>query len=73
MSAFDSNRDGFINNLERQDAREFDRGDRNDDGALNRAEFARTDGKFFFCSSFNFEFDHRLKRSSSIQSIRYKS
>lgn len=45
MSAFDGNRDGFINNAERQDAREFDRGDRNNDGALNRAEFARTDGE----------------------------
>jgi EF hand len=45
MSAFDGNRDGRLNNAERSDAREFDRGDRNDDGALNRAEFGRVDSK----------------------------
>lgn len=45
MSAFDGNRDGVLNNLERNDAREFDRGDRNDDGTLNRAEFGRVDSE----------------------------
>ena len=46
MSAFDGNHDGRINNAERSDAREFDRGDRNDDGALNRAEFGRVDSEW---------------------------
>lgn len=45
MSAFDSNRDGFINQLEGNDQREFQGGDRNRDGALNFQEFARTDSK----------------------------
>lgn len=43
MSAFDGNHDGRLSNAERSDAREFDRGDKNNDGALNRAEFARVD------------------------------
>jgi len=46
MSAFDGNRDGFINGAEFNDAREFAAGDVNRDGALNRAEFARVDSKF---------------------------
>ena len=46
MSAFDGNHDGRLNNAERSDAREFDRGDKNNDGALNRAEFARVDSKW---------------------------
>ena len=45
MSAFDGNRDGVLNNAERSDAREFAQGDRNHDGALNRAEFGRVDGR----------------------------
>ena len=45
MSAFDGNRDGFLSNAERSDAREFAQGDRNHDGALNRAEFGRVDGR----------------------------
>ena len=45
MSAFDSNRDGYINQLEGNDQREFQGGDRNRDGALNFQEFARTDSK----------------------------
>ena len=44
MSAFDSNRDGIIDRNERQDAREFSKGDRNHDGALNLNEFARVEG-----------------------------
>lgn len=48
MSAFDGNRDGFLNNAERQDGREFNYGDRNNDGALNRSEFARVDSKCTF-------------------------
>ena len=45
MSAFDGNRDGVLNNAERSDAREFAQGDRNHDGALNRGEFGRVDGR----------------------------
>lgn len=45
MSAFDGNRDGFVNRLEANDQREFQQGDRNRDGALNFQEFARTDSK----------------------------
>lgn len=45
MSAFDSNRDGYINRLEGNDQREFQQGDHNRDGALNFQEFARTDSK----------------------------
>ena len=44
MSAFDSNRDGFLDASERQDAQEFARGDVNHDGALNLREFARIEG-----------------------------
>jgi hypothetical protein len=43
MSAFDGNRDGFIDRGEANDAREFGAGDFNRDGALNRAEFSRVD------------------------------
>ncbi len=45
MSAFDGNRDGFIDRLENNDAREFQGGDFNRDGALNRAEFSRVESK----------------------------
>ena len=41
MSAFDSNRDGYLDPSERQDAREFRAGDVTGDGALNINEFAR--------------------------------
>ncbi|UJR35408.1 hypothetical protein I4U23_028165 [Adineta vaga] len=43
MSAFDGNRDGFVDGREINDAREFGAGDVNRDGALNRAEFSRVD------------------------------
>ena len=46
MSAFDGNHDGKLSKAERSDAREFKHGDRNNDGALNRAEFARVDSKW---------------------------
>ena len=45
MSAFDGNRDGRLNLKERADEFEFRIGDRNDDGAMNRAEFARVESK----------------------------
>lgn len=45
MSAFDGNRDGFIDRREASDAQEFAAGDVTRDGALNRAEFARVDSK----------------------------
>ena len=45
MSAFDGNRDGRVDRLEANDAREFSAGDKNHDGALNRSEFARVDSK----------------------------
>lgn len=47
MSAFDGNRDGRLDDNEKMDAFEFQAGDVNRDGALNRAEFARIEGKFF--------------------------
>lgn len=43
MSAFDGNRDGYINPLEQGDANEFRFNDRNRDGALNFGEFAQTE------------------------------
>lgn len=43
MSAFDENRDGFINRLEANDQREFAVGDATRDGALNINEFARVE------------------------------
>jgi hypothetical protein len=45
MSAFDSNRDGYLDPSERQDAREFQAGDVTRDGALNFNEFVRVEGK----------------------------
>lgn len=45
MSAFDGNRDGFINRLEANDQREFAAGDVTRDGALNFQEFARVESK----------------------------
>ncbi len=56
MSAFDENRDGFLNRNEINDQREFQGGDFNRDGALNRAEFARVDSmlmKQIWESSYN--------------------
>ena len=46
MSAFDGNRDGYLNPLERADQNEFRFGDANRDGALNFQEFARTDSMY---------------------------
>ncbi|CAF3882875.1 unnamed protein product [Rotaria sp. Silwood1] len=43
MNPFDSNRDGRIDPLEQADQREFNYGDTNHDGRLNRAEFGRVD------------------------------
>jgi Ca2+-binding EF-hand superfamily protein len=43
MSAFDENRDGFIERNEAIDQREFQVGDANRDGALNSREFAAVD------------------------------
>ena len=45
MSAFDSNRDGYLDYNERMDQAEFQYADGNRDGALNRAEFARVESK----------------------------
>ena len=45
MSAFDSNRDGRVDFLEQTDQREFQAGDMNRDGALNRQEFGRVESK----------------------------
>ena len=45
MSAFDSNRDGRLDYLEQTDQREFQGGDVNHDGALNRQEFAHVESK----------------------------
>jgi hypothetical protein len=46
MSAFDGNRDGFLNPLEQSDQNEFRFNDVNRDGALNFQEFARTDSMY---------------------------
>lgn len=43
MSAFDENRNGFLNRNEINDQREFQGGDFNRDGALNRGEFGLAD------------------------------
>lgn len=45
MSAFDGNRDGFLDYNERMDQAEFQFGDANHDGAMNRAEFGRVESK----------------------------
>lgn len=45
MSAFDSNRDGRFNLQEVRDQVEFRYADRDDDGVLNRKEFAHVEGK----------------------------
>lgn len=45
MSAFDGNRDGQMNMKERLDQVEFRYGDRDDDGAMNRKEFAHVESK----------------------------
>lgn len=50
MSAFDGNRDGFLNPLEQADQNEFRFNDANRDGALNFQEFARADS-MYRCSS----------------------
>jgi hypothetical protein len=46
MSAFDENRDGFLNRNEINVQREFQGGDLNRDGALNRGEFGLADSMF---------------------------
>lgn len=46
MSAFDGNRDGYINPLEQADQNEFRFDDVNRDGALNFGEFARTESMY---------------------------
>jgi hypothetical protein len=46
MSAFDGNRDGFLNPLEAADQNEFRFSDGNRDGALNFQEFSRADSMY---------------------------
>ena len=46
MSAFDSNRNGILDPLERADANEFRFGDANRDNALNLQEFARVESMY---------------------------
>ena len=45
MAAFDGNRDGHMSMKERLDQVEFRYGDRDDDGAMNRKEFAHVESK----------------------------
>ena len=46
MSAFDGNRDGYLNPLEQADQNEFRFADANRDGALNFQEFARAESMY---------------------------
>jgi hypothetical protein len=46
MSAFDGNRDGYLNAFEMADANEFRFADANRDGALNFAEFSRVESNY---------------------------
>jgi Ca2+-binding EF-hand superfamily protein len=45
MSAFDGNHDGHMSTKERVDQMEFRYGDRDDDGVMNRKEFAHCESK----------------------------
>lgn len=45
MSAFDENNDGRMDMQERKDKMEFNYGDKDDDGAMNRQEFGRVEGE----------------------------
>ena len=49
MNAFDGNRDGYLDPLERADQNEFRAADGNRDGALNFQEFARVES-VYHCS-----------------------
>lgn len=68
MSAFDGNQDGRLNLKERADGLEFRYADRNDDGAMNRAEFARVESN---CRAREREVKHMLCfcRSTRVQSL----